>query len=74
MIFCCFYSPPASKKHRKLLDHLVSATHALMARYPQAAVYLAGDKNSLPLAPLLLALPRFKQVVREAAPQEKAQK
>ena len=63
MIFCCFYSPPSSRKHRKLLDHLVSATHAMMARYPQAAVYLGADKNSLPLAPLLLALPRFRQVV-----------
>ena len=63
MIFCSFYSPPASRKHRRLLDHLVSATHALMARFPQAAVYIGGDKNQLALAPLLLALPRFKQVV-----------
>ena len=63
MIFCSFYSPPRSRKHRVLLDHLVSATHALMARYPGAAVYLGGDKNSMPLAPLLLALPRYSQVV-----------
>ena len=63
ILVCSFYSPPASRKHCKLLDHLVSATHALMARYPQAALILGGDKNSLPLAPLLLALPRFAQIV-----------
>ena len=41
----------------------MSTTHALMAKFPRAAVYLGGDKNSLPLAPLLLALPRFVQTV-----------
>ena len=55
--------PPSSKKHKKLLDHLISTTHALMARFPKAAVYLGGDRNDLPLAPLLRALPRFVQTV-----------
>ena len=59
MVVCSFYSPPSSRKHRKLLDHLVTATHAIMTKYPKAAIYLGGDKNSLPLAPLLQALPRF---------------
>ena len=62
-IICSFYSAPNSKKHRKLLDHLVSTTHALLAKYPRAAVILGADKNSLPLAPLLPALPKFKQIV-----------
>ena len=31
-IICSFYSPPASRKHKKLLDHLVSTTHALLAK------------------------------------------
>ena len=57
------YSAPNSKKHRVLLDHLVSTTHALMARWPRAAVILGGDKNELPLASLLQALPRFGQLV-----------
>ena len=62
-LVCSFYSAPASRKHKKLLDHLVSATHAVMARFPNAAIILGGDKNQLPLAPLLLALPRFAQIV-----------
>ena len=65
-IICSFYSPPASKKHRKLLDHLVSTTHALLAKYPRAAVILGADKNALPLAPLLQALPKFRQTVTQA--------
>ena len=64
-IICSFYSPPGSKKHKKLLDHLVSTSHALLAKYPRAAVILGADKNSLPLAPLLQALPRFKQTVTQ---------
>ena len=40
-----FYSPPASRKNKKLLDHLTSCTHALMTKFPGAAVILAGDKN-----------------------------
>jgi hypothetical protein len=62
-IVCSLYSPPASKKNKKLLDHLISTTHALMARFPGAAVYMGGDRNDLPLAPLLRALPRFVQTV-----------
>ena len=31
-IVCSFYSPPASKKNKKLLDHLISTTHTLLAR------------------------------------------
>ena len=64
-LICSFYSPPASKKHRKLLDHLVSTIHALLAKYPKAAVILGADKNALPLAPLLQALPRFRQIVTQ---------
>jgi hypothetical protein len=63
VIVSSFYSAPNSKKHRVLLDHLVSTTHALMARWPGAAVVLGGDKNDLPLASLLQALPRFGQLV-----------
>ena len=62
-IICSFYSPPKSRKNKKMLDHLVSCTHALMATYPKAGFYLGGDRNSMPLAPLLNGLPRFKQIV-----------
>ena len=53
VLVCSFYSPPSSKKNKKLTDHLVTTTHALLAKYPNAAVILAGDKNDLPLSPLL---------------------
>ena len=58
-----FYSAPNSRKNKLLLDHLVSTTHALMARWPRAAVVLGGDRNELPISPLLQALPRFRQIV-----------
>ena len=58
-----FYSPPNSRKNKLLLDHLVATTHALMTRWPKAAVVLGGDRNELPLSPLLQALPRFRQIV-----------
>ena len=52
-IVCCFYSPPNSKKNKKMLDHLIMSSHALMTKFPNAALILGGDKNSLPLGPLL---------------------
>ena len=62
-VVCSFYSPPSSRKNRKLLDHLISTTHALMARFPTAAFFLGADKNELPLASLLQGLPKFVQTV-----------
>ena len=62
-VVCSIYSPPSSRKNRKLLDHLISTTHALMARFPMAAFYLGGDKNDLSLASLLQGLPKFVQIV-----------
>jgi hypothetical protein len=39
--------PPASKKNKKLLDHLISTTHALMARFPEAAAFMGGDQKTI---------------------------
>ena len=50
-IICSFYSLPSGKKNRKFLNHLASSTHAIMTRFPGAAIFLGGDKNSFPLAP-----------------------
>ena len=66
-----FYSPPASRKNKKMLDHLTSCTHALMTKFPGAAVILAGDKNELPLASLLLGLPHFSQSVAQNTHKDK---
>ena len=65
VLVCSFYSPPSSKKNKKLTDHLVTTTHALLAKYPNAAVILAGDKNDLPLSPILQCLPKFVQIVNQ---------
>jgi len=65
VLVCSFYSPPSFKKNKKLTDHLVTTTHALLAKYPNAAVILAGDKNDLPLSPLLQCLPKFVQIVNQ---------
>ena len=62
-VVCSFYSPPSSRKNKKLLDHLISTTHALMARFPTAAFFLAGDKNDLPISSLIQGLPKFVQIV-----------
>ena len=65
ILVCSFYSPPTSRKNKKLIDHMVTSTHALLARYPNAAIILAGDKNALPLGPLLQCLPKFVQTVTQ---------
>ena len=62
-VVCSFYSPPSSRKNRKLLDHLISTTHALMARFPTAAFFLGANKNELPLGSLIQGLPKFVQTV-----------
>ena len=53
IIVCAFYSPPKSKKKSKLQDHLISTTHFLLTKYPNAGIIMGGDKNDLSLAPLL---------------------
>ena len=63
IIVVAFYSPPNSKKNSKLLDHLMSTTHFLLSKYPNAGVILGGDKNSLNIAPLLSGIPKLKQIV-----------
>ena len=63
IIVCAFYSPPKSKKNPLLLDHLISTTHFLLTKYPNAGIILGGDKNDLNLAPLLRGVPRLKNIV-----------
>jgi hypothetical protein len=44
IIVAAFYSPPKSKKNSKLLDHLMSTTHFLLSKYPNAGLVIGGDK------------------------------
>ena len=45
------------------MDHLVSTTHYLLSKYPNAGVVIGGDKNNLNIAALLSGIPRLRQVV-----------
>ena len=58
-----FYCPPNSKKKEKLTNHILTNAHILMSRYPNAGLYIGGDKNSLDLSPILQGLPRCRQIV-----------
>ena len=57
------YYPPSSKKNRKIIDHLVSTSHFLLSKYPDAALFIGGDINHLPLAPILSSIPHARQIV-----------
>ena len=63
IICAAFYSPPKSRKNSLLLDYLVSTTHYLLSKYPNAGVVIGGDKNNLNIAALLSGIPRLRQVV-----------
>ena len=63
IILCAFYSAPNSRKNGDLISHLTSTMHHLLTRYPRCGWVIGGDKNKLPLAPILTALPRCRQLV-----------
>ena len=52
IIICAFYSPPKSKKNSKLLDHMMTTTHFLLAKYPNAGL-VSGVINDLNISTLL---------------------
>ena len=62
-ITCAFYSPPNYKKNNALETHIIGTMHHLLTVHPKAAYCIGGDKNSLPLAPILAALPHCQQAV-----------
>ena len=62
-VVCALYCPPNSRKKEKLVTHIVVNAHKLMTKYPNCGMLIGGDKNSLNIAPILQALPRFRQVV-----------
>ena len=62
IIIDAFYSPPNSNLNSKLLDHIMSTMHHLLAKYPNVAIILGGDKNDLNLSTLLSSIPRIRQI------------
>ena len=65
IIVVAFYSPPKSKKKTQLIDHIISTCQMLLTRYPRAGVVIGGDKNDMSISPLLVGLPRLKQIVTQ---------
>ena len=70
IICASFYSPPKSRKNSKMIDHIITTVHYLQSSYPKACFILGGDKNKLPLAPLLDGLPGFFQIVTKVTHKE----
>ena len=64
-IFAGIYSPPNYRKNTALQTHLISTMHHLLTLYPKAAYRIAGDINSLPIAPIMAALPHCRQAVTQ---------
>ena len=63
IIVAAFYSPPKSRKNNLLIDHLLSTTHFLLTKYPNAGVVIGGDRNNLNISALLSGIPRLRQIV-----------
>ena len=62
IIIAAFYSPPNSRKNPQLLDHLLSNSLNLLAKYPNAGLCIGGDKNNLNISPLLNGIPKLSQI------------
>ena len=71
IICASFYSPPKSRKNSKLIDHIITTIHYLQSIHPRSCIIVGGDKNKLPLAPLLDGLPGFDQIVTKVTHSEK---
>ena len=65
IVLCGFYSAPKSRKNRKLLDHIISTLHLLLTKYPNCGWVAGGDKNQLPIGPILGAIPKCRQIVTQ---------
>ena len=62
IISVAFYSPPRSRKKNQLLDHIVTTCHVLLTKYPNAALFIGGDRNELSISPLLNSIPKLRQI------------
>ena len=66
IIVVAFYSPPNSKKKSQLIDHIISTCQSLLTKYPRAGLVIGGDRNEMSISPLLMGLPRLRQLVTKA--------
>ena len=51
IIAVSFYSPPKSKKRTELLDNIITNSHVLMMKYPNAVLVIGGDRNEMSISP-----------------------
>ena len=65
IIAVSFYSPPKSRKKTQLMDHIISTVQNLLTKYPRAGIVIGGDRNEMSISPLLIAIPRLKQLVTQ---------
>ena len=63
IIICSFYSPPASRKKRALVDHIATTMNSLRTAHPKAGIIIAGDKNDLNENDILSICPSLRQMV-----------
>ena len=63
IICAAFYSPPNKRKNSTLIDHICTTAQHLLTKYPKAGIILGGDKNSMPISPVLDAIPKSHQIV-----------
>ena len=66
IIAVAFYCPPKPRSKSKLLDHIITTVQMLLTKYPRAGIVIGGDRNDMSISPLLIALPRLKQLVSKA--------
>ena len=63
IVACCFYSPPDKLKNTKLADHIVTNLHYLSSIYPNSALILGADKNSMDISPIIDSGLKLRQMV-----------
>ena len=63
MVVCSFYSPPDKGKNARLADYMVSTLHYLVTLYPDCAIFIRGDKNTMDLTPILNCGLKLRQIV-----------
>ena len=64
IIAIAFYSPPKSKKKSQVLDHIITTCQMLICKYPDAGLFIGGDRNDLQITPILVAILRLKQIMK----------
>ena len=63
IIAVSFYSPPKSRKRTELLDNIITNCHVLTTKYPNAVLFIGGDRNEMSISPLIVSIPKLRQII-----------